>query len=100
MDEITVKDYGIFNEAIGNIKEMTNSIYNDIDSISNTINSLDETVFSGPVKNSFLDGYKSIGGEIRGSINIFNGAEIGLLEHFYESYQSADQTVSNKVGSV
>ena len=100
MEEITVKDYGIFNEAIGNIKDMTSSIYSDMDSISNSINALDDTIFCGPVKNSFLDGYKGINGEIRGSINIFNGAEIGMLEHFYESYTSADSTVSGKVGSV
>lgn len=100
MEEITVKDYGIFNEAIGNIKEMTNSVYGDIDTIHSTISSLDETLFSGPVKNSFLEGYTGIGNEIRGSINIFNGAEIGMLEQFYESYTAADKTVSNKVGNV
>lgn len=100
MNEITVNDYGIFNEAIGNIKKMTDSIYNDIDIISNTINNLDDNYFNGPVKNSFLEGYRSIGGEIRGSINIFNGVETGMLKHFHESYQSADTIVSNKVGNV
>lgn len=100
MDNIDIKDYGIFNETICNIKDMTNSISNDIDSVHSTINVLDDTLFSGPIKNSFLNGYNIISKEISGSINIFNGTEIGKLEHFYESYTSADKAVSDKVGNV
>lgn len=100
MEDFSIKDYGVFTEAISNIKDMTHSVTSDISDITNSINALDETAFLGPVKNSFLYGFSGINGEINGSINIFNGAEIGLLEHFYESYQGADKAVSNKVGNV
>lgn len=100
MENITIKDYEIFNDAISNINRMTDNLTKDIDSIANEVNTLDENFFAGPIRDSFFNSFNLLNNEIHISSNSFNVLESGLLEQYSESYASADANVSNKVGSV
>ena len=100
MENINVSDYGIFNDAINDIKSMTSSVSDDLDIITNSVNELDENTFFGPACENFINEYKGISNNINGSLNVFNDTEIVTLQQFSESYQDADKVSASKVGSV
>ncbi len=100
MEEYSVSDYGIFNDAISTTKSLAdslNSIQEDVNTCKTKLN--DESVFMGPICDSCVEGFNSMDGKITALVSNFNSIS-SYINDTAVAYKNGDQAAMNKVLSI
>ena len=97
MEEYSVSDYGIFNDAISTTKSLTDklaTIQEDMNTCKTKLN--DEAVFMGPICDSCVEGFSSLDGKVTSLIGNFNTIS-NYINDTAVAYKNGDKAAMEKV---